>query len=76
MGLIYKRIKTKEYKGYGVLHNFMLEELMDYGPANVAKFGSTDRRAVDQLYSLIKASVYKIRKSLQKPKPSRSEVGY
>ena len=24
--------------GYGMLYNFMLEEMEDYGPANVAKF--------------------------------------
>jgi len=61
------KIKTKEYKGYGVLHNFMLEEVMDYGPANIAKFGGTDRQAVERLNALIKATVLKIRKSLQNP---------
>ncbi len=32
------RIKTKEYKGLGVVHNFMVEENMDYGLVNIAKF--------------------------------------
>lgn len=32
------KIKPKEYKGFGILYNFMLEEIMDYGPVNVGKF--------------------------------------
>jgi hypothetical protein len=32
------QIKSKEYGGQ-MLHNFMLEEIFDYGPVNVAKFG-------------------------------------
>eukprot|EP01037_Dinobryon_pediforme_P029137 gene29137-32671_t len=32
------QIKAKEYKGYGLVYNFMLEEVLDYGPANVGKF--------------------------------------
>ena len=31
------KIKTKEYSGK-IMHNFMLEEVHDFGPVNVAKF--------------------------------------
>ena len=58
-------IKAKDYKGYGALHNFMLEEVLEYGSGNIAKFGSTDRHAVEQLHHAIKTTVLKIRTSLQ-----------
>ena len=32
------KTKTKDYSGK-ILHNFMLEEVSDIGPSNVAKFG-------------------------------------
>jgi len=69
------KIKSKDYKGYGALHNFMLEEVLDYGPANIAKFGSTDRRAVEQLHHAIKTTVLKIRTSLQQPQYNRGNEG-
>lgn len=31
-------IKQKKYGKMGVLFNFMLEEVQDYGPANLGKF--------------------------------------
>jgi hypothetical protein len=31
-------IKSKEYKRHGLLYNFMLEEVMDYGPVSLGKF--------------------------------------
>ena len=33
-----QKVHVKEYGGYGDLYNFMLEEMEDYGPTNVAKF--------------------------------------
>ncbi len=33
------QIKAKEYKGLGPVYNFMLEEVLDYGPSNIGKFG-------------------------------------
>ena len=32
------KIHTKDYSGHGLLHNFMIEEVHDYGPSNVGKF--------------------------------------
>ena len=32
------KTKTKDYSGK-ILHNFMLEEVTDIGPSNIAKFG-------------------------------------
>jgi hypothetical protein len=31
-------VKSKDYGGHRALHNFMLEEVHDYGPVNLAKF--------------------------------------
>ena len=31
-------IKPKTYKGHGTLHNFLLEEIQDYGTVTVGKF--------------------------------------
>ncbi len=36
------KIKSKEYESMGVLHNFMLEDIKDYGPSNLAKFASEE----------------------------------
>ena len=36
------KIKSKEYESMGVLHNFMLEEIKDYGPSNLAKFAAEE----------------------------------
>ena len=35
-------IKLKTYAGKGALYNFMLEEVRDYGPTNIAKFARLD----------------------------------
>lgn len=32
------QIKAKDYKGFGTLHNFMLEDIQDFGTVNVGKF--------------------------------------
>ena len=32
------KVHPKEYSGLGILYNFMVEEIFDYGPVNVAKF--------------------------------------
>ena len=31
-------VHPKEYPGLGIMYNFMVEEIFDYGPVNVAKF--------------------------------------
>lgn len=42
-------IKCKEYKNYGMLDHFTLEEVFDYGPSIIAKFASLDRDALVRL---------------------------
>ena len=33
------KLHEKDYKGFGRIYNFMLEEIKDYGPTNLVKFG-------------------------------------
>jgi len=42
-------ISRKEYRGYGYLDHFTLEEQMDYGPSTVAKFAGHNRASVQKL---------------------------
>lgn len=32
-------IRPKSYSSYGIVYNFALEQVLDYGPVFVAKFG-------------------------------------
>jgi hypothetical protein len=50
-------IKAKEYKGYGTLYNFMLEEMLDYGPNNVGKFASPYKQTIETLWKRIREIV-------------------
>lgn len=50
------KIKAKDYRGT-VMYNFMLEEVMDYGPANVGKFGSESREEVDAIWSQLRTQI-------------------
>jgi hypothetical protein len=58
------KINCKEYKGYGLVYNFMLEEVLDYGPSNVGKFGSTYRPVLDLLWNRLKDLILKKRKEV------------
>jgi hypothetical protein len=51
------KIHRKEYSGFGSMMNFMLEEVLDYGPVNVAKFASQDREQISALYEQLKAKI-------------------
>lgn len=43
--------------GTGSLLNFMLEEVQDYGPSNVAKFASSSSDAIEALYEQLKHKI-------------------
>lgn len=60
-----QKVHQKEYEGYGMLYNFMLEEMEDYGPANVAKFASRDRNPVDELYVQLTTRINKAKQALR-----------
>jgi hypothetical protein len=51
------KIKTKDYGKGKLLHNFMLEEVMDYGPTNVAKFGGSNKVAVERFFNELKNQI-------------------
>ena len=51
------KIKGKSYGGHGLLWNFMVEDELDYGRANVAKFGSKEKERIESLYRSIRAAV-------------------
>ncbi len=55
------QIKSKDYKGLGPVHNFMLEEVLDYGPSNVGKFGSTYRPVIEELWKRLRHIILKRR---------------
>jgi len=59
------KIKTKEYD-IGILHNFMLEEIKDYGPSNIAKFAHSDREPVETLFLQLRNRIQQKRKSTVK----------
>lgn len=63
------QIKGKEYKGLGTVYNFVLEELMDYGPATLGKFGSIDKEIVQQLWKYIRDLIMFKRRDRQRAKP-------
>eukprot|EP00981_Chlorochromonas_danica_P010308 scaffold3107_cov176-Ochromonas_danica.AAC.5 len=48
------QIKAKEYKGYGTLYNFMLEQIEDFGVVNIGKFASTFREVVEALWKKLR----------------------
>lgn len=50
-------IRRKEYKGYGMLHYFMLEENTEMGTVPVIKFASVNRNDVDVLWINLKARI-------------------
>ena len=58
-------LKLKEYPGKGNLYNFMLEEVRDYGPTNVGKFASADRRQAEVLVQALKDEINETRKQGQ-----------
>ena len=58
-------IKAKDYGKGQVLHNFMMEEVMDYGPKTLAKFGSTDRELVQLLWNQLKDMIMAKRRLIQ-----------
>ncbi len=43
------------------MYNFMLEEVLDYGPSNVGKFGSTYRPTIETLWNQMKDIILKKR---------------
>ena len=51
------KIHRKEYSGHGSMLNFMLEEVLDYGPTNIAKFASQSRGQIEALYEQLKARI-------------------
>lgn len=59
-------IKAKEYKGFGNVYNFMLEEVHDFGVTNMGKFGSLNKDAIDLLYKRIRDEVMQKRKEVSK----------
>ena len=58
-------IKAKDYGKGQILHNFMMEEVMDYGPKTLAKFGSTDRELVQLLWNQLKDMIMAKRRLIQ-----------
>mmetsp|Transcript_4810 Transcript_4810/g.4874 ORF Transcript_4810/g.4874 Transcript_4810/m.4874 type:complete len:279 (-) Transcript_4810:1474-2310(-) len=59
-------IRRKEYKGYGMLHYFMLEENTEMGTVPVIKFASSNRNDVDVLWINLKARINASRKKAVK----------
>lgn len=55
-------IGAQPYKGYGDLYHFTLEEMLDYGPSLIAKFASTDAKAIRELRAVIIAYIIHERK--------------
>jgi len=51
------KIKGKSYGGHGLLWNFMVEDELDYGRANVAKFGSREKDQCEALYAALRSQV-------------------
>lgn len=60
------KIKAKDYSEIGILYNFMLEEIKDYGPSNLAKFASADKKFVQVLYDQLSKQIKLQRKSYGK----------
>ncbi len=56
------KIKRKEYSGYGSLLNFMLEEVLDFGPSNLGKFASNNMADVEALYENLRSKIMAKRK--------------
>jgi hypothetical protein len=52
-----QKVHPKDYNGYGTLYNFMLEEIEDFGPVNVAKFASRNKAEVYVLYKELTARI-------------------
>ena len=42
----------------------MLEEIHDFGPVNIAKFGSRNRTAVDNIFAVIRTAIERKRKQV------------
>lgn len=59
------KVKAKDYKGKGILYNFMLEEIFDFGPTNLVKFASNDRKAAHLFWEVLKAKIMMKRKAIQ-----------
>jgi len=57
-------IRRKEYKGYGQLHYFLLEENTELGTVPVAKFASDDRNDVDILWINLKTRINAARRKV------------
>ena len=55
------QIKEKEYKGYGNVYNFKIEEFRDYGPSELGKFGSVTKDGVQQFRDRITQIILKKR---------------
>jgi hypothetical protein len=55
-------VTCKPYKGYGDLYHFTLEEMLDYGPSLIAKFASTDVKAIRELRAVVIAYIIAERK--------------
>lgn len=58
------QIKCKEYKGFGPVYNFMLEEILDYGPSNLGKFGSTYKPTIELFYNRLKDEIFEKRRQV------------
>lgn len=56
------KIHRKDYSGIGSLLNFMLEEVLDYGPSNVAKFASPNSDSIEALYEQLKRRILQKRR--------------
>lgn len=50
-------IKSKQYRPLGLIYNFMLEEVMDYGPVNAAKFGGHNKAQVELLWARLRDTI-------------------
>ena len=66
------QLKNKQYPDYGLLWNFMLEEIKDFGPSNLAKFASKDKGEVE---SLRKCLVYHIQEQRRRNSKSGGKRG-
>ena len=59
------KIKGKSYGSHGLLWNFMVEDELDYGRANIAKFGArnNEKDQIEALYHALRSVVEAKRKA-------------
>lgn len=59
------QIKAKDYKGLGTCFNFVIEELEDYGPQSLGKFGGTDKEHVQLFWKQMRDIIMRKRQEVR-----------